>query len=79
MGGIEVSRDGGAHQETASVLFVEITSNHCGGGNIPAWKKEIYAIIEVVNLLNKMTARTLLDVLAKIFCSSIHYFISMDA
>ena len=35
MGGIEVSRDGGAHQETVRVLFEKMISNCCGGGNIP--------------------------------------------
>ena len=35
MGGIDVSRDGGAHQETVRVLFEKTMSNHCGGANIP--------------------------------------------
>ena len=35
MGGIEVSRDGGAHQETVRVVFEEIISTHFGGDSIP--------------------------------------------
>ena len=34
MGGIDVTRDGGAHHETVRVLFEKIIANHCGGDNI---------------------------------------------
>ena len=53
MGGIDVSRDGGANQETVIVLFVEITSNNCGGDNIPVWEKEmcVYMLCAVEMIL----------------------------
>ena len=35
MGGIEVSRDGGAHQKTVRVLFEETILSHSGGDNMP--------------------------------------------
>ena len=35
MGGIEVSRDGGAHQETVKVLFEETILSHSSGDNMP--------------------------------------------
>ena len=36
MGGVNVSRDGGAHQETVRVLFEKMISNYCGDNNVPA-------------------------------------------
>ena len=39
MGGIEVSRDVGANQETVRVLFDKIISKYCGGDNVPVWRK----------------------------------------
>ena len=41
MGGVEVSRDGGAHQETVRVLFDKMISNHCGGINVPVRRKNV--------------------------------------